>query len=106
MGKEILQHELNYTQQQWSQWLELLKIYLAMGEWIHDARPKKEVCRSKGAILVVIKGIQHFFPRSNYSHGYNLPKMHALAKMPDYICEFGTGMNFYSGPVEASHKRL
>lgn len=45
------------------------------------------------------------FPRSHDSHGYNLPKVHhALAKMPDYICEFRTGMNFYSGPGEASHK--
>lgn len=31
--------------------------------------------------------------------------MHALAKMPDYICEFGSGINFYSGPGEASHKQ-
>lgn len=45
------------------------------------------------------------FPRSHDSHGYNLPKVHhALAKMPDYICEFRTGMNFYSGPGEVSHK--
>ena len=32
--------------------------------------------------------------------------MHALAKMPDYICQFGSGMNFYGGPGEASHKQF
>ncbi len=77
-----------------------------MGEWIHDARPKKEVRESRRALSVVIKGIQKFFPRKEDSHGYNIPKMHALAKMPEYMCEFGTGMNFYSGPGEASHKRF
>ena len=39
-----------------------------------------------------------------FSHGYNLPKMHGLAKMRDYICEFGSATYFYGGPGEASHK--
>ena len=30
--------------------------------------------------------------------------MHALTKIVDYMCEFGSAMNFYSGPGEASHK--
>ena len=38
------------------------------------------------------------------SQGYNIPKMHALAKMIDYIVLFGSAMNFYGGPGEASHK--
>ena len=30
--------------------------------------------------------------------------MHGLARMRDYICEFGSAINLYSGPGEASHK--
>ena len=30
--------------------------------------------------------------------------MHGLAKMRDYICEFGSAINFYGGLGEASHK--
>ena len=30
--------------------------------------------------------------------------MHSLAKMRDYICEFGSAINFYGGPGEASHE--
>ena len=105
-GRQILQHELNYNQQQWGRWVEVLKLYLALGEWIQDTRPKKEVRGSRVALSTVIRGIQKYFPRTGDNHGYNLPKMHALAKMPDYICEFGSGMNFYGGPGEASHKQF
>ena len=49
-GQQILQHEPNYMQQQWSQWLEL-----------QGQRMKNEVRRSKRAILVVIKRIQGCF---------------------------------------------
>jgi hypothetical protein len=105
-GGQILQHELNYSQQQWGQWLEVVKLYLALGEWIQDTRPKKEVRSSRQALSFVIRGIQKYFPRMGDNHGYNIPKMHALAKMPNYICEFGSGMNFYGGPGEASHKQF
>ena len=105
-GRQILQHELNYNQQQWVRWLETVKLYLALGEWIQDTRPKKEVHSSRLALSTVIRAIQKYFPRTGDNHGYKLPKMHALAKMPDYICQFGSGMNFYGGPGEASHKQF
>lgn len=105
-GRQILQHELNYNQQQWVRWLEVVKLYLALGEWIQDTRPKKEVRGSRQALSLVIRAIQKYFPRTGDNHGYNIPKMHALAKMPDYICEFGSGINFYGGPGEASHKQF
>ena len=43
-GPQILQHELNYNynQQQWGQWLEVVKLYLALGEWIQDARQRRK----------------------------------------------------------------
>ena len=103
-GALILKHELNYQQKHWEKWVHFLKLYLAMGEWFHASRPKDEVCRAGDAIGIVIKSIQLYFPRGNDSHGYNIPKMHGLAKMKDYICEFGSGINFYGGPGEALHK--
>lgn len=30
--------------------------------------------------------------------------MHGMAKMQDYVCLFGSAINFYGGPGEASHK--
>ena len=75
-----------------------------MEEWFHDSRPKDEIHCAGNAIEAVIKSIQLYFPRGKDSHGYNIPKMHGLTKMRDYICEFGSAMNFYGGPGEASHK--
>ena len=103
-GSRILQNGLGYSSTRWKKWVRLLKLYLCLSEWLHDSRPKYEVENSRIAIGEVIKGVQHFFPRKAASHGYNIPKMHALAKIVDYICEFGSAINFYSGPGEASHK--
>jgi hypothetical protein len=58
-GQQILQHELNYSSRQWKQWIELLTLYLALGEWIHDARPKKEVRESRTALAVGYSWVQH-----------------------------------------------
>ena len=57
-GAVVLQHELNYTAAHWRQWLELLKLYLAMEEWFHDARPKEEVRRARPAVSMVMEDIQ------------------------------------------------
>ena len=103
-GELILRHHLNYTNKHWKQWKELLKLYLSMEEWFHDARSKEEVNRARDVVSDVISNIQFYFPCTNDSQGYNIPKMHALAKMIDYIVLFGSAMNFYGGPGEASHK--
>jgi hypothetical protein len=103
-GKLILRHELQYSQTQYKKWLDLLKLYLAMEECFHDARTKDEVDRARTVVAAVIFQIKKYFPRSDDSYGYKIPKMHALAKMIEYICLFGSAINFYGGPGEASHK--
>jgi hypothetical protein len=97
-GAVTLRHELNYTAANWKNWLEFLQLYLSMEEWFHDARPKEEVHRAG------TDDLQRYFPRPAESHGYNIPKMHGLSKMMEYISLFGSAMNFYGGPGEASHK--
>jgi hypothetical protein len=37
-------------------------------------------------------------------NGYSIPKMHGVTKIQSYIKLFESGMNFYGGPGEASHK--
>jgi hypothetical protein len=80
-----------------------MKLYLSMEEWFHDSRPKEEVHKSRVAIGIVIEMMQELFPRTD-GHGYNLPKMHGMTKMQEYVCLFGSQMNCYGGPGEASHK--
>ncbi len=75
-----------------------------MEEWFHDSNDKDEVNSSRGEISKVLTSLQKFFPRSEYTNGYRLPKMHGMTKMQSYIKCFGSGMNFYGGPGEAAHK--
>ena len=103
-GALILRHELGLPPRMWKQWLIFLQMYLAMGEWFHDSRPKQEVQNARNAIGAVIQSLQEFFPRKNDSQGYNIPKMHGLTKVQYYMCLFGSAINFYGGPGEASHK--
>ena len=84
--------------------MTFLQMYLAMGEWFHDSRPKTEVQNARKAIGAVIQSLIDFFPRKPNSHGYNIPKLHGLTKVQYYMCLFGSAINFYSGPEEASDK--
>jgi hypothetical protein len=81
-----------------------LKSYLAVEEWFQDSNNKDEVNSSRGEISRVLTLLQKFFPRSEHTNGYRLPKMHRMTKMQSYIQRFGSGMNFYGGPGEAPHK--
>ena len=103
-GELILRSELGLTQTLWKQWVMFLQMYLAMGEWFHDSRPKNEVKNARVAIGAVIKSMTEFFPRKRDSNGYNIPKVHGLTKVQYYMCLFGSAINFYGGPGEASHK--
>ncbi len=39
-------------------------------------------------------------------NGYNLPKMHGITKMQEYMKLFGSGINFYGGPGEPAYKQF
>jgi hypothetical protein len=75
-----------------------------MEEWFHDSNNRDEVNNSRGEISKVLTSLQTFFPRSEHTNGYRIPKMHGMTKMQSYIKCFGSGMNFYGGPGEAAHK--
>jgi hypothetical protein len=75
-----------------------------MEEWLHDSNNKDEVNSSRGEVSKVLTSLQKFFPRSEHTNGFRLPKILGMTKMQLYIQHFGSGMNFYGGPGEAAHK--
>jgi hypothetical protein len=79
-------------------------MYLAMEEWFHNCNDKDEVNVSRGEKSKVLIALQKFFPRSDHTNGYSIPKIHGMTKMQSYIKLFGSGMYFYGGPGEAAHK--
>ncbi len=77
-----------------------------MKEWFHDSNNKLEVINTQPQIAKVLQSIQQFFPRNSNTNGYNLPKMHGITKMQEYMTLFGTGISFYGGPGESAHKEF
>ncbi len=75
-----------------------------MEEWFHDSNDKDKVHNSRDEMAKVLTSLQFFFPRSDRTNGYSIPKMHGMTKMQSYIKLFGSGMNFHGGPGEAAHK--
>jgi hypothetical protein len=56
-----------------------------MEEWFHDSNNKNEVINARPQIAKVLQSLQHFPPRNTNTNGYNLPKMHGIIKMQEYI---------------------
>ena len=105
-GSAVLKRCLKLSEQKWKQYIEFLKLYLCMEEWFHDANNKNEVIYTQEEIAKVLQSLQHFPPRKINSNGYNIPKMHGMTKMQEYMRLFGSGINFYGGPGESAHKHF
>jgi hypothetical protein len=106
VGSSILKRSLSYSESKWKLFVEFLKLYLGMEEWFHDANEKEEVRHSRDQIANVLRMLQRLFPRPTKTNGYNIPKMHGMTKMQEYIKLFGSGINFYGGPGESAHKQF
>jgi hypothetical protein len=74
-------------------------LYLAMEEWFHDANNKNEVRAARVEIANVLQMLQQLFPRPSKTNGYNILKMHGITKIQLFIKLFGSGINFYGGPM-------
>ncbi len=105
-GSRVMKRSLKYSDAKWKQYIEFLKQYLCMEEWFHDSNNKVEVINTQPLIAKVLQSLQHFFPRNTNTNGYNLPKMHGITKMQEYMKLFGSGINFYGGPGESAHSNL
>ncbi len=105
-GGSVLKRSLKLKDHRWKQFIEILKLYLSMEEWFHDANDKNEVRCAREEIANVLQLLQQFFPRKDNTNGYNLPQMHGMTKMQEYMKLFGSGINFYGGPVHSESFRL
>jgi hypothetical protein len=101
-----IKRSLKYSDTKWKQYNDFLKLYLCMEEWFHDSNNKLEAINARPQIAKVLRSVQYFFPRNTNANGYNLPKMHGITKMQEYMMLFGSGINFYGGPGESAHKQF
>jgi hypothetical protein len=76
-----------------------------MEEWFHDSNNKLEIINARPQIAKVLQKLQNFSRNSN-TKGYNLPKMHGITKMQEYMKLFGSRINFYGGPGESAHMQF
>lgn len=86
-----------------------LRQYIALEECFHsDKRKKTEVVNAhrKIARVVVLKTLQSLFPCGEGMNGYNIPKMHGMAKMQLNMTLYGCTMNVFGGPGESSHRQF
>jgi hypothetical protein len=72
---------------------ECLKLYLSFDWWVNEPHTRQEVQNSAKLLGELITLIKLCFPRTD-GNGWNIPKMHALAKMPKNMLKFGSANNF------------
>ena len=72
---------------------ECLKLYLSFDQWVNEPHSWQEVQNSIKLLGDLISLIKLCFPRTD-GNGWNIPKMHALAKMPQNMLKFGSANNF------------
>jgi hypothetical protein len=90
---------------QWTNFVQFIKLYLALEEWFHDVNYKDKVRIAQGKISLILGSLQKFFPRSDNTNGYCTPKMHGMIKMQFYIQLFGSSITFKVALVRP-HTRL
>ena len=66
-----------------------LKLYVSFECWVNEPHPRSQVKQSLEALGILINLIKECFPRDE-GWGWNLPKMHAFAKMPHNMLKFGS----------------
>ena len=104
-GKRALRKVFEDYDITWKEWVDFLKLYLAMEEWFHDSNPKTEVHNSRKLVAKVLKMMKKIFPREQ-GNSWNIPKHHGMTKMQFYMTLFGSAINFFGGPGESHHKQF
>jgi hypothetical protein len=77
------------------------KLYLGYEHRVHESRTINEVCNAQNLVGKLIENIKACFPQEEENGkglGWNLPKMHTFASMPQNMLKFGTPRNF-SGQI-------
>ncbi len=82
-----------------------LKLYLSFECWVNEPHPRLEVKQSSKVLGFLINLIKECFPRDE-GWGWNLPKVHAFAKMPHSMLKFGSANNFSGNIGEQALKGI
>ncbi len=90
----VIKRSLKLSDTKWKRCIAFLKLYLGMGEWFYDSKNKLEVINTRPQIAKVLQSLQQFCPRNTNTNGYNLPKMHGITKIKEYMTLFGSGIDF------------
>ena len=96
-GIQLTKLEMSQRQIPLKRTLHCLKLYLSFERWITQPNPRSKVVKSKRLLGELTLLIQQCYPRID-GWGWNIPKMHALSKMPDTVLKFGSANNF-SGQI-------
>ncbi len=71
-----------------------LKLSLSFECWVNEPHPRSQGKQSSEALGILINLINECFPRDG-GWGWNIPKMHAFAKMPHNMLKFGSANIFF-----------
>jgi hypothetical protein len=76
---------------------DCMKLQLSFEKWVDDSNSIIDVCGASDLLSKLIISIKKCFPKFD-GNGWNIPKMHLLAKMLHYMQQFGSADNF-SGQI-------
>jgi hypothetical protein len=82
-----------------------LKLYLSFECCVNEPHPRSQDCPSSKVLGILINLIKECFPRDE-GWGWNLPKMHAFAKMPHNMLKIKSGNNFSGNIGEQALKGI
>ena len=97
LGQSLLAKEMGAKRISLRKFTNCLKLYLGFERWVNESHTRSQIRKSRKLLGDLITMIQECFPRTD-GWGWNLPKMHAFAKMPHYMLRFGSANNF-SGQI-------
>ena len=97
LGKNLLAREMAARGIFWRKFTNCLKLYLSYERWVTEAHSRSSIQKSTLLLGDLITMIKDCFPRED-GWGWNLPKMHAYAKIPQNMLKFGSAGNF-SGQI-------
>jgi hypothetical protein len=93
LGKNLLAKEMVESGVSWPKFTNCVNLYLAFERWVTESHPWSQIRLSITLLGDLITMIKECFPRDE-GWGWNLPKMHAFAKMPHGMLKFGVAGNF------------
>jgi hypothetical protein len=105
LRKELMSNKMKQRKIPMKRLIKCLKLYLAYERWVTEPHSRSQVRRSYKVLGELIKMIKQCFPRE-VGWGWNLPKMHAFAKVPSNILKFGSANNFSGNIGERALKGI